>query len=120
MSAGGLATDRQSMKDPGMRAQQTVANGDRREVRITMRVDPTDKALIECAAKARSLSITDYMISIARADAEKTLVERCAFALDEEAFRRFNEILDRPAQDNQRLMAIFERNKQSKWVVKED
>jgi len=94
--------------------------GDRREIRIAMRVDPADKALIERAARARSLSVTDYMISIARADAERTLAERCLFTIDEAAFRRFSEILDRPAQDNPRLNALLERNRRSGWIVKDE
>lgn len=103
-----------------MMAQKPVGKDDRRETRITMRVAPNDKALIERAAEARSLSVTDYMISIARADAERTLVERCVFTLDDESFRRFNEILDRPVQDNPRLKAMLERNKCSKWSINEE
>ncbi|MEI8395372.1 MAG: DUF1778 domain-containing protein [Rhodospirillaceae bacterium] len=103
-----------------MMAQETVGSPDRRETRITMRVAPNDKALIERAAEARSLSVTDYMITIARADAERTLVERCVFTLDDDAFRRFNEILDRPVQDKPRLKAMLERNKRSKWTINKE
>jgi uncharacterized protein (DUF1778 family) len=100
-----------------MRSQEAGGRTDRRETRITMRVAPNDKALIERAAEARSLSVTDYMITIARADAERTLVERCVFTLDDDTFRRFNEILDRPVQGNPRLKAMLERNKRSNWIV---
>jgi uncharacterized protein (DUF1778 family) len=103
-----------------MMAQETAGSTDRRETRITMRVAPKDKALIERAAEARSLSVTDYMITIARADAERTLVERCVFTLDDDAFRRLNEILDRPVQDNPRLTAMLERNKRSEWTINKD
>ena len=97
-----------------------AGRNDQRETRITMRVAPNDKALIERAAEARSLSVTDYMISIARADAERTLIERCVFVLDDDAFRRYNEILDRPVQHNQALSDLLERNKRSQWTISED
>lgn len=97
----------------------TAGRNDQRETRITMRVAPNDKALIERAAEARSLSVTDYMISIARADAERTLIERCVFVLDDDSFRRFNEILDRPVQDNKALSDLIERNRRSHWTITE-
>ena len=100
-----------------MMAHETVGSADKRETRITMRVAPSDKALIERAAEARSLSVTDYMITIARADAERTLVERCVFSLDDDSFRRFNEILDRPVHGNPQFKAMLDRNKRSKWAI---
>jgi uncharacterized protein (DUF1778 family) len=85
------------------------------EARITMRVGPEKKALIERAAEARGLSVTDFMLSLALREAETALADRAVFALSEDAYCRFSEILERPARAKLEFQELFERNRKSKW-----
>lgn len=98
--------------------QRRQPTRERREDRITMRIQPAHKALIERAAEIRGLSVTDYLTTVALADAEVTLADRLVFALDAETYDRVVAILERPAQDNPKLLALLERNAKSGWTVR--
>ncbi len=88
------------------------------EPRIAMRVDPAQKALIERGARARGLSVTDFMLTLALREAEIALTERTFFVLDDETYDHFLAILDRPAQEKPELRRLVEKNKRSRWKIR--
>lgn len=90
--------------------------GRRPETRIAMRIAPTHKALLERAASVRGLSLTDYITSVTLADAQRVLLEQTLYALDEDAFNRMVETMERPEKDNPRLSELFSE-KRNKWKV---
>lgn len=87
------------------------------EPRISMRVAPDQKTLIERGAKARGLSVTDFMLTLALREAEVALAERSLFILDERAYAHFCAILDRPAQEKPEIRRLIEKNKSGKWTT---
>ena len=97
-----------------------MANPSGGEARITMRVGPEKKALIERAAEARGLSVTDFMLSLAVREAELALADSVVFTLGEQAYRQFTEILERPARAKPEFQALFKRNRNSKWKAIQD
>ena len=88
------------------------------EPRITMRVNPEHKALIERGAAARGLSVTDFMLTLAIREAEIAITEKTVFVLSEEDYNHFVEILDRPVQDNPAVRRLFENNRNRRWKMK--
>lgn len=83
------------------------------ETRLQMRILRDQKALLERAAKARGMSITDFVISSALPAAEKTLADRTFFLIPEEDYARLNRSLDEPPRVNPRLRAQLDRR--TKW-----
>ena len=88
------------------------------EQRIAMRVEPEQKALIERGARARGLSVTDFMLTLALREAEIALTERTLFGLDEETYNHFLAVLERPAQEKPELRRLVENNRGRKWKMK--
>jgi len=95
-----------------------MAQSSGNEQRMSMRVDPDQKALIERGAKARGLSVTDFVLTLALREAEIALTERSLFTLDEDSYQRFQAIMERPAREKPELTRMLERNRKSKWVMK--
>lgn len=87
------------------------------EPRIAMRVDPDQKALIERGAKARGLSVTDFMLTLALREAEIALTERSLFILDEAKYQHFQAVLERPAQEKPEISRMIEKNRKRKWQM---
>lgn len=92
---------------------QTYGN----EPRIAMRVQPDQKALIEKGAKARGLSITDFMLTLALREAEIALVERTLFTLSDDDYGHFLALMDRPEQEKAELKKLVISNRRKKWKV---
>lgn len=80
-------------------------SGDRvlRDVTINLRAKRSQRALIDRAAAALDKNRSDFMLEAACREAESVLLDRRYFALDEAAFRRFMDELDRPPAANARL-----------------
>jgi uncharacterized protein (DUF1778 family) len=74
---------------------------------INLRASRRQKLLIDCAAEALGRSRSDFMLSTACREAESVLLDRCYFALSEEAFKRFTSFLDSPPKDNPRLRRLL-------------
>lgn len=85
------------------------------EPRIAMRVAPDQKALIERGARARGLSVTDFMLTLALREAEIALSERVLFSLDEDAYNKFVETFNRQEQIKPELERLLNTNRNSKW-----
>lgn len=86
------------------------------ETRLQMRISPAKKDVLERAAAARGMSLTDFVLSTSLPEAERTLADQTFFTLGEEAWRQFNGFLDREPKDNPRLRAQLEKVKESKWA----
>ena len=67
--------------------------------RLHLRVDAEQKALREAASEAAGASVSTFVLRAATDAAADVLADRRAFLLDEDAWRVFDEALERPAQD---------------------
>lgn len=67
--------------------------------RLHLRVDLEQKALLEAASRAVGASVSTFVLKAATEVAADVLADRRIFLLDEDAWRVFDEALDRPAQD---------------------
>jgi len=74
---------------------------------INLRVSRSQKALIDRAAEAQGRNRSDFMLDAACREAESVLLDRRYFHLDEDAFRRFNAMLDAPPKSNPRLARLL-------------
>ena len=80
-----------------------------RNSRLDLRVDERREAVIRHAADLQGRTITDFVLAAAFAEAERVLTDRRRFVLEDEAWERFNQALDRPATEKPRLRALLER-----------
>jgi uncharacterized protein (DUF1778 family) len=67
--------------------------------RLHLRVDAEQKALLEAASRAAGASVSTFVLRAATEAAADVLADRRVFVLDEDAWRMFDEALQRPAQD---------------------
>ncbi|WP_372425557.1 type II toxin-antitoxin system TacA family antitoxin [Salinarimonas chemoclinalis] len=79
------------------------AKAERIEIRTTAEV----KALLQQAAIASHKNVTDFLVDAGVTAAEEALMDRRTFRLDEERWKAFNEILDRPVVHKPRLAALL-------------
>jgi uncharacterized protein (DUF1778 family) len=84
--------------------------------RLQIRVDPTDKSLLERAAAAAHLNVSAFVLQAAAARAEEVLAERSSIRLSARAATAFTEALARPAQVNERLFAALHRPRRFAWL----
>ncbi|HZO57261.1 MAG TPA: DUF1778 domain-containing protein [Bryobacteraceae bacterium] len=89
-----------------MAGTQTPDSTSRGET-INIRASREQKALIDQAAKAVGRSRSDFMLDTVCREAEAVLLDRRYFVLSEEAFKKFNAILDRPPKDNPKLRRLL-------------
>lgn len=73
---------------------------------INIRVLPSEQALID-RAEASGKTRSDFMLEAARREAERVLLDRRMFLLDEEAYREFVARLDAPPQRNDKLRRLL-------------
>lgn len=76
---------------------------------INLRASREQKALIDQAAHALGRSRSDFMLDIVCREAESVLLDRRYFALSDEAFTRFTEMLDSPPPDNAKLRRLLSK-----------
>jgi uncharacterized protein (DUF1778 family) len=74
---------------------------------INLRVTSSQKALIDRAAEAQGRNRSDFMLDAACREAESVLLDQRYFNLDDDAFRRFTELLDAPPKSNPRLARLL-------------
>jgi len=74
---------------------------------INLRASQKQKVLIDRAAAALGRNRSDFMLDTACREAESVLLDRRYFTLSEEAFRRFQRILDSPPKDNPKLRRLL-------------
>lgn len=88
-----------------------------RETRLSLRVSPDQKALIERGADARGLSVTHFVLTVAAREAEQAIAEKTFFALDDETYNHFAAILERPGRVIPAVAERAAKARSSKWKV---
>src|SRR6266508_2368285 len=86
-----------------MPISRTSKNREARDTAIHLRASQRQRALIDRAAEALGRNRSDFMLEAACREADTVLLDRRFYLLDEKAYRRFTEALDKPPGDNPRL-----------------
>ena len=84
-----------------------------RDAPINLRASRRERALIDRAAQALGKTRSDFVLGAACREADDVLLDRRFFLLDERAYQRFTEALDRPPARNPRLRRLL--TAQSPW-----
>jgi uncharacterized protein (DUF1778 family) len=80
---------------------------------INLRANPSQRDLLDRAAKMLHKSRTEFMLDAATSAAREILLDSSEFVLDEAEYTAFVEILDRSVIENTALMKLL--NKQPSW-----
>ena len=79
-----------------------------RDAPINLRALPEQRALIDTAASILNQSRSDFMLAASCREAENVLLDRRVFVVDDETFTQFEEILNTPIKENDKLKALLE------------
>ena len=80
-----------------------------REQRWELRVASNEDELVRAAAQVSELNLSVFVRQAALVEAQRVLADRRHFALDEEDWNRFNELLDRPPKIPAGLEKLFSK-----------
>jgi uncharacterized protein (DUF1778 family) len=80
-----------------------------RDARLNLRTSTQQDALIRRAAEARGKTVSEFILDSATYAAEQVLADRRWFQLDDDAWRAFEALLDRPAVFKPRLSESLKR-----------
>lgn len=75
--------------------------------RIEVRTTPNVKALLQQAAVSSHKTVTEFLLEAGIDAAEDALADRRTFRLDDERWRAFQDILDRPVAGKPRLARLL-------------
>lgn len=78
------------------------------EARFTLRGDARVKDFIAFAAKERHTSLSQFMIEAALEKAQQILAEKRHFVLNEDQWRAFTVLLDRPVREKAALRQLLQ------------
>jgi uncharacterized protein (DUF1778 family) len=78
-----------------------------RGVTINLRVDQRRRALIDRAAETAGKNRSEFMLDAACREATAVLLDQRLFLVDDKAFKRFNDALDKAPADNPRLRRLL-------------
>jgi uncharacterized protein (DUF1778 family) len=84
--------------------------------RLQIRVDPSEKSLLERAAEASHVNVSAFVLQAAAARAEEVLAERHTIRLDVRAAQAFEQALNAPARVNERLADALKRPHTFEWL----
>lgn len=84
-----------------------------RTARFGFRATAHQESLIRKAAEITGKNVTEFVLASACEAAENTLTDQKIFFADDESFRAFQEILERPAQTKPELRELL--TKRSPW-----
>ena len=70
---------------------------------LNLRISPTERNLIDLAAASTGQTRTSFVLGAARRAAEETLLDRSVLSVSEEAYIKFLDRLNAPAQPNELL-----------------
>lgn len=76
----------------------------RKETRISVRINPAQKAVIERAARLRRTTLTDFVVNQAYQAASQLIADECQLVLSPDQFKRFCRALDAPPVNNLKAM----------------
>jgi uncharacterized protein (DUF1778 family) len=74
---------------------------------VNIRVETHQRDLIDAAASLCGKTRSAFMLEAATLAAEKALLDRRLFVLNEEQWQAFNEALDTPAKKNEKLAQLL-------------
>lgn len=80
-----------------------------KKARLNLRLTPADDELIRHAAAQTGESVSDFLTTSAVERAHEILADQRSFALDEQTWDRFVEMLDQPVRPDPRLVELFSR-----------
>lgn len=80
-----------------------------RSQNLNIRVLPQERTLFSRAAEAANQTVSEFVLSAARRQAEEVLLDRRTFELDQESYRAFAAALDAPTRDNAALARLLNR-----------
>lgn len=75
--------------------------------RLNLRLTAAQDAVLRRAADARGEAVSEYVLRHAVEAAETDLADRRVFVLDDEAWRRLQDALDRPPRPAARLRRLL-------------
>ncbi|MFO7877235.1 MAG: DUF1778 domain-containing protein [Desulfovermiculus sp.] len=75
--------------------------------RIDIRTSSDVKQLLQEAAHSCHKNVSEFLLEAGIKEANQTLADRRLFALDDEQWAAFNQVLDRPVQNKQRLQKLL-------------
>jgi uncharacterized protein (DUF1778 family) len=78
-----------------------------RSARIGLRATAEQEVIIRRAAEVSRKSLTEFVLESVCAAAEETLLDQRLFLVDEEHWRAFQEVLERPAELKPRLRELL-------------
>ena len=84
-----------------------MAIAETRSERIEVRTTPGVKALLQQAAASSNKNVAEFLLDAGIAAAEDILIDQRLFRLDDDAWRAFQEVLDRPVTGHQRRRSRF-------------
>lgn len=87
----------------------TKHNDTTKALRWNLRVSESEDAVVRAALELADESLTRFVREAAVNEAQRLLADRTRFELDAEAWARFTELLDRPAQVRPELVELFSR-----------
>ncbi len=80
-----------------------------KDARIDLRVNPTQKALLERAAASQGKKLSDFVISASTEAAHLALADQNRFTLPEDKMAQFLANLEEEPRDIPQLRALFAR-----------
>ena len=89
---------------PGAR---TTKEREARDASINLRASQRQRALIDWAAEVLGKNRSDFILEADGREANTVLLDRRVLLLDEKAYKRFTEVLDKPPADNPRLRRLM-------------
>jgi len=92
---------------------QTAERTETRDQAINIRASRRQRDLIDRAAQLRGKSRSEFMLEVACREAENTLLDRTLFLLDDEAFDKFQAMLDNPPPPTDALRKLLLRK--ARW-----
>jgi uncharacterized protein (DUF1778 family) len=98
-----MTTSKITAKTSPSRRQASAA----RTGRLGLRVTPVQASLIQRAAEVSRKSVTEFVLTSACEKAEQTLLDQRLFMVDDNAWRAFQDALERPAQIKTGLQALI-------------
>ncbi|MCH7622832.1 MAG: DUF1778 domain-containing protein [Nitrospinae bacterium] len=78
-----------------------------RSERIDIRTSPTVKKLLQQAASYAHKNVSEFLLEHGLKAAKETLTDRRLFLLDDEQWKAFQAVLDRPPMDKPRLKKLL-------------
>jgi uncharacterized protein (DUF1778 family) len=75
-----------------------------KETRISVRINPAQKAVIERAARLRRTTLTDFVVNQAYQAASQLIADERQLVLTPDQFKRFCRALDAPPVNNLKAM----------------